>query len=331
MPPAHDALRGSATSGQAAYTATPMSNADRARVAVCVCTYRRPDQLDALLHRIRQVAAKAAEYAVVGVVVIDDDPDLSAASVVARHSDEFELGLEYRSTSSGNISTARNTALDVGTAMAEWLAMVDDDCMPDIGWVRELLQTSRLTGADCVSGRCFDVALPGAPAWLSSEPFLTGFDAPIDGCAIEIGALKNTLVSAAFLRSHRIRFDVAFGRAGGEDVMFFHACHVAGMFHVYSARAIVREPVPLKRSTLSWQLKRSLWYGNTGAVTSISSGRTSRIRMCGSGLKQIVVAGVSVSSALVGRRPLQWRYGLAVFLQGVGRTVGSVGVKLPHH
>lgn len=307
-----------------------MSTQNRPHVAVCICTYRRPEPLTDLLDRLLEIAAEASDCAQIGVVVIDDDPLQSAYAVAKQYLDCFELGLEYRCTASGNISVARNAAINVGATMADWLAMTDDDCLPDVGWVTELLATRASSGADCVSGRCHDVAVPGAPEWLTTQPFLDGFASDADGVPISIGQLKNTLISAKFLARNQIRFDVEFGTAGGEDVMFFIACHSAGVSHVYSANAVVREIVPLSRSTLTYQLRRSLWYGNTGAVTSVSSGQTGRGRMFASGGKQCVMAVLYLAVQALNRRPLHCRYALAQSLRGLGCMAGSLGVRLQH-
>ena len=304
---------------------------ERDRVAVCICTCRRPERLTELLERLRTVADDAVALATIGVVVVDDDPARSAAGIAATFDGFFEHGLEYRSTASGNISVARNAAIDAGAELADWLVMIDDDCLPDTDWVRQLLLTKNKTAADCVSGRCLDEALPGAPAWLTDEHFLSGFSAPIDGQEIPIGPLKNTMISADFLRNHDIRFDLAFGTVGGEDVMFFHSCHRAGVTQVYSDGAVVREPVPLERSTLKYQLERRLWYGNTEAVTSIASGRASRVRMAASGGKLVVTTVQPLAAALLGRRRPAWRYALAQLLQGTGRLIGSAGLRIRHH
>ena len=298
------------------------------RLVVCICTYRRPEPLARLLRRIGESAAAAEDLVTTTVLVVDDDSMRSAESTVAQFSSNVEVHYEY--SGSGNISTARNRAVAAGSRIGDWLAFVDDDCLPDIDWIRQLVVMQRETGVDCVSGRCIDEAPPGARAWLTDEPFLSGFPDDRDGDDIDMGFLKNTLISATFLRTASIRFDVELGRAGGEDVMFFHDCHAAGLRHKYSARATVREMVPAERSTLRYQLRHAFWYGNTEAITSVRSGRYSRIRMAAGGAKRVGTSSWRPIDRWWHRQPLQLRFATAQVLRGVGRVVGACGFRVRH-
>ena len=300
----------------------------RQRVAICVCTYKRPPILGRLLERLELVVRDADELAEVVIAIADDDPAGSAAEVARSFAPRFPLGLHHVVSASGNIAIARNRVLELGLEHGDWLAITDDDCMPDEDWLRQLLVVQRAHQADAVSGCCVDEPPPDAPSWLSSEPFLDDFSTGSDGMPIEMGALKNTLVSADFLRRTGIRFDVEFGRSGCEDAMFFYTTHEAGLDLRYAADAVVREKVPPERATLSYQLRRRLWYGNTEAQTAIASGRTTRGRMAASGVKKAVAGAIRPVVRAVRREPPQLRFALSEVLQGVGRVLGSGGVKL---
>jgi succinoglycan biosynthesis protein ExoM len=304
---------------------------ERTSIAVCVCTCRRPDELRRLLERLIAVAAHVHERASTTVVVVDDDPALTAQPVLDDYVDRFEGGLHRAATGSGNISLARNTAIESGAVRADWVAMIDDDCLPDVSWLSALLEVRDSTGANGVSGRCEDQPPPGAPRWIVDEPFLDGPTAGSNGAEIEIGALKNTMVSSAFLDSSGVRFDEEWGRVGGEDVMFFNACRAGGMRLVFASDAVVRERVPHERARLSYQLRRRWWYGNTEALTSIATGRSGRARAFAGGVKCAVSAIAGPPTDLLRRRRLRWRYSLSELLRGVGRMMGALGVRVPHH
>lgn len=299
-------------------------------VCVCVCTYRRPAALDRLLTRLVEVADDAGGDVRLAAVVVDDDPDLSARTTVGERADDLAGGIEYVTSGAGNIATARNLALVHGCGRGRWLALTDDDCEPDVSWVRELLAVQARTGADCVTGACVDVPPSEAPRWLVDEPFLDDLGQGEDGGRIDIGPLKNTLLSATSIEEHRLRFDEAYGHAGGEDVMFFRSIESAGLDHRHAAHAIVREQVPIERTTLGYQLGRRFWYGNTEAVTSVASGRAGRAHMAGAGAKMAVLALVRPVSRLArGRRP-QLRFATSEVLRGVGRVLGATGVRVRH-
>jgi succinoglycan biosynthesis protein ExoM len=301
-----------------------------ALVSVCVCTFRRPDMLARLLVRLAEVAHDARDVAEVAVVVIDDDVSRSAEPVATAATGRFARGLQYHVSASGNISVARNAALDLGCRSSEWLALTDDDCMPETGWLRELITVQRRYGAELVTGTCMDTLVAGAPDWLGDEPFLESASGTPDGAEIQMGYIKNTLLAADAIRRHRLRFDPAFGGTGGEDAIFFYTAHEYPIDHRHAARAVVVEEVPLERSTLAYQLRRRFWYGNTEALTSLARRRTSRLRMAASGAKLALSGLVRPVGSLWQPRGPQLRFSTSVVLQGLGRTLGALGIRIGH-
>jgi glycosyltransferase involved in cell wall biosynthesis len=298
---------------------------------VCICTYRRPDELRRLLDRIVEEGADIDDIASVGVIVVDDAPDRSAEPVVARFGTSVPLGAHYAATASGNISIARNRAVVGGLQLADLLVFIDDDCLPDPGWLRALLTTRLRTGAEIVSGCCLDEPPAEAPRWLMEAPFLSGPLDHADGEVMDVGAMKNTLVTAEFLRRTGLRFESDFGMAGGEDVMWFRSAQALGATVRYSAGAVVREVVPLARTSTRYVLRRAFWYGNTEAVTSIAAGKFGRGRMLVSGAKRMLVSLCRPFARLARGRSPQWRYATSELLRGIGRMLGAAGFRVRHH
>lgn len=301
----------------------------RVRLAVCICTYRRPEVLDQLLEALVGIAADVASLATVTVVVVDDDAAASAESTVDARRGDF-TDVVYAVTGSGNISTARNRAMDEGSKVADLLAVVDDDCIPHGDWLRQLLLVQRRYGADIVSGACVDVPPDDAPRWFTAQGFATATPPADEGAPLEVGALKNSLFSTAALRRAEVRFDDAYGRTGGEDSMFFYTAAAKGLSHVFAPAAVVEERVPLDRTTFRYQFRRAVWYGNTEATTSIASGRYGRARIAVSSAKRLAAAGVAPFGRVVRRRPAHWRQATCLVASGWGRLLGAFGVRLDH-
>lgn len=302
----------------------------RRRVAITLCTHRRPRVLQGLIDRLVEVADDAAEVASIAVVVVDDDPDGSAELVALAARSRFERGLTYRRTGARSISVARNASIDAGSEQGDWLAMIDDDCRPSVNWVRELLSVQECTGADSVVGACVDVAPPGAPSWLTDEPFLEEPADIDDRAETDEGHLKNLLLSVEFLVASGVRFDESLGVSGGEDAAFLHDLARAGASRSFAARAVVSEQVPSERATLRYQLRRRYWYGNTEAVTSITTGSASRLRMGARGVKLMVLTGVGLTTRMIRHQPTRWRFALSESARGVGRILGAFGHKVAH-
>ena len=299
-------------------------------VAICVCTHRRPEVLEQLLDRLVAVARDAEKLARTAVVVVDDDADASARAVADAHRDDFEGGVVYVVTGSGNISTARNRALDEGMAAGDWLALTDDDCLPREDWLRQLLIVQERFDADIVTGYCLDLPPDGAPRWYVEEPWLDPPTVHPDGARIDVGWVKNTLLRSDAVREHGLRFDEAFGQTGGEDAAFFHDIAALGLHHRHAAAAIVEETVPLHRTKLRYQLLRALWYGNSEANTTLRAGRSRRLRLAASSAKRMLGGFAHVIGRLRARQPSQWRWGVAIVLTGLGRLSRVFGIRLRH-
>ena len=114
------------------------------RVRVAVLTYRRPDDIAAVLPLIRDQAASAVdEHTEVDVVVVDNDPDGSARPfVTAFASDWPAVAVRYENETTPGISAARNRALRT-TSDRDVLVFIDDDERPTAPWLPSLLGTYR--------------------------------------------------------------------------------------------------------------------------------------------------------------------------------------------
>src|SRR5262245_35977855 len=93
-----------------------------ANIAVAICTYRRNEPLRVLLRGLVAASAKVEGRARVGIVLVDDSSEGLAYPLAQEFADRFSLGLHYRRSGQGNISIARNIALDTALEFADWIA-----------------------------------------------------------------------------------------------------------------------------------------------------------------------------------------------------------------
>ena len=304
----------------------------RTRVILAVCTYQRNEPLRCLLNAMLDCAGRVSGSAAVGVVVVDDTADGKARDVAESFADRFELGLTYCISGKANISIARNLAMETAMAQADWIAMTDDDCEPVPEWTEAQLDVQRRTGADTVTGIMVGRPPPGSPRWIVDQPFLEfGEVQADDGAPLTTAYTNNSLMSAEWLREHPdVRFDPALGRIGGEDMVFFRTARDRGMRIHFSRAGFVYENEPAERITLSYQLRRALWNGNTSYVTSIRDG-VRPLRLLVHGVASFARALLRPVRQLFKGSPLQLRYALFLMLRAAGVVLGVVGVKLNHH
>jgi succinoglycan biosynthesis protein ExoM len=301
------------------------------RIAVAICTYNRNDALTVLLEALLVSVARVAGRAHVGVVVVDDSAEGKAGGVVEKFVGRFELGITYRISGRKNISLARNLAIETGSEMADWTAMIDDDCEPVPEWLEAMLETQQRTGADAVTGTMVRRVAEGSPRWIIEEPFLEVGLHRFDDCAeLPLASTFNSIISSRWLKDHpTIRFRPDYGVTGGEDMVFYGAAHAVGLRIHYSSRAFVYENQPLSRATFSYWLRAFFWYGNTTYLTNVWNG-THSFRMFlrgGNALRKALVR--PIARLCRGERP-QVRYCLASILYAIGMIIGVFGVKVEH-
>jgi glycosyltransferase involved in cell wall biosynthesis len=104
------------------------SPAGNPRFSVIVVTFKRADELRLVLESLkRQQNAPSFE-----VVIIDNDL-AGSGEATARPFLGRQGGWRYRVSMKNNVSMARNLGAEL--ALGEWLAFLDDDCVPGSGWL----------------------------------------------------------------------------------------------------------------------------------------------------------------------------------------------------
>jgi succinoglycan biosynthesis protein ExoM len=307
--------------------------AARPRVIVAVCTHRRNGPLRRLLDALVRNQESLGASVDLGVVISDDNDDGRAAPIADAYHPQFRLGVHYRHVGSGNISTARNTALDEALPRADWIAMTDDDCLPVDDWLRTMIEVQRATGASAVTGPTRLAVEDEAPSWITDQPFLRRgeIDFP-DRAAATTAATNNSLIDAAFLRDRPdLRFATELGRVGGEDMVFYRRARAAGLQIHFATAAVVRGIEGPDRTTLSYQLRSWFWLGNTEFVTNWTLGQASRLRWCARSVKHAALALARPLTRLAARKPPEFRFCLALLAHAAGMLIGALGVRLAHH
>lgn len=305
-------------------------------MAVYVCTYQRNEMLRTLLAAAAVCASRASHVALVGIVVVDDNPDGRAAAVVGELDDDtvdaFALGVHYVHTGGRNIAAARNAGLEAALQLADWIAVTDDDCTPTPDWLVELLAVQQRFDSDAVAGPFVRIAPMGAPRWLVDQPFLEFGEPEIaDGAETDYAGTGNSLWRAAFLRSHpEVRYRTSLGTLGGEDAVFARQAIAAGLTVRYAAGAVVTSCEEVSRQTYRYRLRAQLWLGNTTSITNLLLGSATRFRLVARGFRRIAVALTRPLQRLVRRSAPQLRYALFEAIYGLGMALGAIGVKVRH-
>ena len=227
-----------------------------AKVVVGLATFRRPEDLERALPAI--IAQAAALRGAKGrVVVVDNDPHASARGQVEGVSPLVKYVHEPRP----GISAARNRCIaEAGDADA--LVFIDDDEVPDEGWLQALVASWRSWGCAGVTGPVTSVFDGEADDWVRASGV---FDRAqrVTGSVNPGASSANLLLDLAVLRRHDLRFDEEFGLSGGSDTMLAHTLRSHGEQIRWCQEASVTEHVPAARSRRDWVFTRVMRTSNT--------------------------------------------------------------------
>jgi succinoglycan biosynthesis protein ExoM len=193
------------------------------------------------------------------LIIIDNDNEGSARDV-ATAAAVGPLPIVYAIETKQGISHARNhaLALSIGTHRA----FIDDDEVPAVDWLANLLKVQATAQADAVFGPVLPVLPVGAPAWVSAGKF---FDRPrhVTGTRLPHGATNNCLMTAEAIQKAGGGFNPDYALTGGEDTEFFLRLRHAGGVLVWCDEAIVHETIPTDRARLGWLMRRHFRGGQT--------------------------------------------------------------------
>ncbi len=235
-------------------------------VVVAVATYRRPVQLatllDAVLPQVDDLRPPAR------VLVVDNDPQGGARTVTDAVA---ALGVDYVVEPRPGLTAVRNRALDAAAeAGARVVVFVDDDEVPQPGWLTALVAMWERTGADAVAGPSRKVLAPPVDGWVRASGFFLPRPGRTHGATVPAAATHNLLLDLDRLRHLGLRFDERFGLTGGEDTMLTHALTAAGGTIRWCEDAVVLDPVPQHRATRSWVLAREHRTGCTWSAVHLA-------------------------------------------------------------
>ena len=298
------------------------------RVTIAVATYRRPDDLAAVLPLLLSHAAEAAAGGrAVEVLVVDNDAEASGRAVAEQFARE---GVRYVLEPEPGIASARNRALSEAAA-SDVLVFIDDDERPHDGWLVRLLDTRQRSSADAVAGAVVSAFEGELDPWVESGDFFRRRRLPT-GTELTVAATNNLLLDLHVVRRLGLTFDAAFGLTGGSDTLFTRQLTARGARMVWCDEAVVTDRVPGARMTRDWVLRRAFRSGNSASRVDLTLADSLRQRLrvrvvaLRRGTPRLVGGTAEWALGRVVRRDRMQSRGLRTAARGAGMLAGAFGV-----
>jgi glycosyltransferase involved in cell wall biosynthesis len=238
-------------------------------VSIVIPTYRR-----ASLARTLRGLAVQEMGAGVEVIVVDNDRDGSASSIVSSYTDGIDAPLRHIVEPQSGSAYARNRG--IAEARGSIIALLDDDVEPCPGWFQAITEPITSGRADATGGRVLlDPEVP-RPKWLDENGiggYITSFhldDTERDLTEKEFVVTANAAFDADLLRRTG-GFDPKFGprgrvNLGGDDVHVVRTFRRLGGRVRYVPSAVVIHDLPKARMSPRYLLKRAWWVGQSDWV-----------------------------------------------------------------
>jgi succinoglycan biosynthesis protein ExoM len=238
-------------------------NTSTVHISICVCTYKRRQMLERLLHHLTRLETQ--ELFTYSVVLVDNDTRESAREVAARVAEQTGLRIAYDVEPERNISLARNRS--VRNADGSLIAFIDDDEFPPESWLLNHFRILTSAQADGVLGPVKPHFDGEAPVWLVKSGLLersglTTGEIIRDCMYTRTG---NVLIRKSMFTDTDSWFDPKFGLIGGGDKIFFKEMIARGKIFVWCSEGFVSEIVPPERQSRTYYLKRG-WSRGVGAA-----------------------------------------------------------------
>ncbi|WP_460798508.1 glycosyltransferase family 2 protein [Microbacterium sp. GXF0217] len=293
------------------------------RHVIAIPTFRRPAALEAALVAVMDQIERIAPQHSATILVIDNDAEGSGRQTAELH------GIRYVIEAEPGIAAVRNRALSECTD-ADTVIFIDDDEVPQPGWLSALLTMYADTSPTAVAGKVITVFPDAADAWVRSSG---AFIRPQrqHGQLIAEAATNNLLLDVAEVRRLDLRFDARFGLTGGSDSMFTRLLIARGGSIRWAEDAVVVEQEDPGRFTRRWVLMRTFRFGNTAARVDLALAATTmdrlraRVRMILRGGARIVGGGGRWAVGALSGSVRHRARGLRAAYRGAGMIAGTVG------
>lgn len=303
-----------------------MSSPAREHVVVAITTFKRPVLLERLLNLVLEIAQDESMKLDISVLVVDNDPAETGRPIAA-----LRPGVRYIAEHKPGIASARQRAVDE-VDDGSLLVFLDDDVLPERGWIIPLVSTWKRCSATIVAGYVRYSYPDDTDPWVIDGGFMRRDTRPT-GTLLGAAAAGNMLVDVGRVRQLGIEFDRTLGFSGGEDTLFTKQVVRAGGTIVWCQESVVDDFIPLERTTREFCRSRARSHGSTSVLVDLRLASSNaerfsaRVKGLGGGLLRVGWGLLRSSAGKLTAETGQIAGGVRIAARGYGMVGAAVGIQ----
>ena len=302
-------------------------------VLISCCTCKRPHMLSAALQSVDEL--NICENTKVELLVVDNDENESARTVVENFSQTSKFRVHFVSEKQRGIAFARNRVLKEAVELnASHIAFFDDDEILDKDWLINHIKFYKANNDVIISsGPTYSKFENEYPSYIRNNKIFKTSTTKKTGTIRRICASGNVFFPVSMVTDSDLWFDNKFVFMGGEDGDFFARASEAGYTIVWNNDAVNYEIIGDQRANLHWILNRYYYNGYSGALLRFKNNKNwfkKVVYLSKTIISFLFMALAAVPSVILGIAFFWNTVGLAA--KNLGKIVSTVrGVPLDYY
>jgi succinoglycan biosynthesis protein ExoM len=236
----------------------PLNTPAFGKVAICIPTCKRPENLLELLKTIRALDTSGAD---IHLIVVDNDAEESARGVIERAIRDSGIPLTYDCVPERSIPLVRNRLVKLANDIrADWIWFIDDDSLVQPDALQLMLCTAVEYDADCVAPHVPHIFEESERLWAQWSGLFEDRERPTGQPTSGFGT-NGKLIRLSAVNSIPGPFDLRLRQTGGEDSLFFAHFRARGLRVVGCNEALLHDRVHPSRNNILWLTRRAMRIG----------------------------------------------------------------------
>ena len=238
------------------------------KLSICICTYNRHQSLISCIQSVNQILNK--KKIKINIIINDNSINNNLSTIKKKLTKISKYNIFFTNEKKRGIVHARNKCLKIiRSTKPDYVAFIDDDCVVNKNWLKNILSLIDKLKADVVTGPQKYERKNLISKNIFSQIFEKKYKNNLE--KVKWAASNNVFFKYSILyKLKNINFDKNLNKFGmGEDQLFFSLINKSGYKIYWSKNVYVTEKMHSHRINIDWVKERSKRLGILGHYLDI--------------------------------------------------------------